>query len=65
MDGFASTLTSVFAAVFATRKSHVSFMVVLSAAVGAEINMAFAEALSDTGEETGQEIKFFEGRSSV
>src|ERR1700739_5024521 len=54
MDGSVSTLAPIFAAVFATHKPHVGFVVGLSAAVGAGISMAFAEALSDTGEETGR-----------
>jgi erythrin-vacuolar iron transport family protein len=52
MDGSVSTLAPIFAAVFATQKPHVGFVVGLSAAVGAGISMAFAEALSDTGVET-------------
>ena len=54
MDGSVSTLAPIFAAVFATQRSHVGFVVGLSAAVGAGISMAFAEALSDTGEQTGR-----------
>src|SRR4051794_37831420 len=54
MDGSVSTLAPIFAAVFATHQTHVGFVVGLSAAVGAGISMAFAEALSDTGEQTGR-----------
>ncbi|MDB5237789.1 MAG: protein of unknown function transrane [Candidatus Kaiserbacteria bacterium] len=54
MDGSVSTLAPIFAAAFATGKPHVAFIVGLSAAVGAGISMAFAEALSDTGVSTGR-----------
>ena len=61
MDGSVSTLTPIFAAAFATGKPHVAFLVGLSAAVGAGISMAFAEALSDTGEHTGRGHPFARG----
>ena len=54
MDGSVSTLAPIFAAAFATHSSHVAFVIGLSAAAGAGISMAFAEALSDTGELTGR-----------
>ncbi len=54
MDGSVSTLAPIFAAAFATHSSHTTFLIGLSAAVGAGISMAFAEALSDSGEETGR-----------
>src|SRR6185436_8105057 len=54
MDGSVSTLAPLFAAVFATRSSHIAVLIGFSAAVGAAISMAFAEALSDTGEHTGR-----------
>src|SRR5581483_2100594 len=54
MDGSVSTLAPVFAAAFATHKSWDAFLVGLAASVGAGISMAFAEALSDTGELTGR-----------
>lgn len=54
MDGSVSTLAPIFAAAFATHKPHVAFLIGVSAAVGAGISMAFAEALSDTGELTGR-----------
>lgn len=54
MDGSVSTLAPIFAAAYATHESHVAFIIGVSAAVGAGISMAFAEALSDTGEETGR-----------
>ena len=54
MDGSVSTLAPLFAAAFATHKSWDAFLVGLAASVGAGISMAFAEALSDTGELTGR-----------
>jgi hypothetical protein len=54
MDGSVSTLAPIFAVAFATRKTHIAFLVGLSAAVGAGISMAFAEALSDDGTITGR-----------
>lgn len=54
MDGSVSTLAPLFAAAFASGKPHIAFVVGISAAVGAGISMAFAEALSDTGEMTGR-----------
>jgi hypothetical protein len=54
MDGSVSTLAPIFAAAFATHNTHVAFIIGVSAAVGAAISMAFAEALSDTGHETGR-----------
>lgn len=54
MDGSVSTLSPIFAAAFATHSSHTTFLIGLSAAVGAGISMAFAEALSDSGEQTGR-----------
>ncbi len=54
MDGSVSTLAPVFAAAFATGKSRDAFLVGLAASIGAGISMAFAEALSDTGELTGR-----------
>ncbi|TAN30463.1 VIT family protein [bacterium] len=54
MDGSVSTLAPIFAAAFATRNPHIAFLIGMSAAVGAGISMAFAEALSDTGELTGR-----------
>jgi erythrin-vacuolar iron transport family protein len=54
MDGSVSTLAPIFATAFATGSAHLSFLIGSSAAVGAAISMAFAEALSDTGEHTGR-----------
>jgi len=54
MDGSVSTLAPLFAAAFATHASRDAFLVGLAASLGAGISMAFAEALSDTGELTGR-----------
>jgi rubrerythrin len=54
MDGSVSTLAPLFAAAFATHKSHDAFLVGLAASIGAGISMGFAEALSDDGSMTGR-----------
>ena len=54
MDGSVSTLAPLFAAAFATRNSHDTFLVGLAASLGAGISMGFAEALSDDGAITGR-----------
>ena len=61
MDGSISTLAPLFAAAYATGKPYVAFLIGASAAVGAAISMAFAEALSDTGKETGRGHPFIRG----
>ena len=61
MDGSVSTLAPIFAAAFATHQPHIAFLIGASAATGAGISMAFAEALSDTGEETGRGHPFMRG----
>jgi hypothetical protein len=54
MDGSVSTLAPLFAAAFATRNAHETFLVGLAASLGAGISMGFAEALSDDGSLTGR-----------
>jgi len=54
MDGSVSTLAPLFAAAFATRDTHDTFLVGLAASLGAGISMGFAEALSDDGSLTGR-----------
>jgi rubrerythrin len=54
MDGSVSTLAPVFAAAFATQRSHDAFIVGMAASLGAGISMGFAEALSDDGTLTGR-----------
>jgi len=61
MDGSVSTLAPLFAAAFATHKSHDAFLVGLAASVGAGISMAFAEALSDDGSITGRGSPWLRG----
>jgi erythrin-vacuolar iron transport family protein len=61
MDGSVSTLAPLFAAAFATKNPHIAFVVGVSAAVGAGISMAFAEALSDDGVLTGRGHPFRRG----
>jgi erythrin-vacuolar iron transport family protein len=52
MDGTVSTLAPLFAVAYATGSPRITFLVGLSAAIGAAISMGFAEALSDTGVHT-------------
>ncbi len=54
IDGTMATLAPLFAAAYATGSNHITFIVGLSAAVGAGISMAFSEGISDTGELTGR-----------
>lgn len=61
MDGSVSTLAPLFATAFATQNPHITFLVGTSAAVGAGISMAFAEALSDDGVLTGRGHPFRRG----
>jgi VIT1/CCC1 family predicted Fe2+/Mn2+ transporter len=61
MDGSVSTLAPIFAAAFATQNPHIALVIGVSSAVGAAISMAFAEALSDTGAETGRGHPFMRG----
>jgi erythrin-vacuolar iron transport family protein len=61
MDGSVSTLAPLFAAAFATRNPHETFLVGLAASLGAGISMGFAEALSDDGSLTGRGRPFTRG----
>jgi erythrin-vacuolar iron transport family protein len=61
MDGSVSTLAPLFAAAFATRTNHQTFLVGLAAAIGAGISMGFAEALSDDGSLTGRGSPWLRG----
>jgi len=54
IDGSISTLAPVFAAAFATQKTHDALLVGLAASAGAGISMGFTEALSDDGTLTGR-----------
>jgi VIT1/CCC1 family predicted Fe2+/Mn2+ transporter len=61
MDGSVSTLAPLFATVFATGDTRVTFLVGLAAAVGAAISMGFSEGLSDDGTLTGRGRPFMRG----
>jgi rubrerythrin len=54
MDGSVSTLAPIFAAAFATGDTTRTFLVGLSAAVGAGISMGFTEAAHDDGVISGR-----------
>ena len=54
MDGSVSTLAPLFATVFATGDTRVTFLVGLAAAAGVAISVAFSEGLSDDGTLTGR-----------
>jgi rubrerythrin len=54
MDGSISTLAPIFAAAFATQDSWKTFLVGLSASVGAGISMGFTEAAHDDGKISGR-----------
>jgi rubrerythrin len=61
MDGSVSTLAPVFAAAFATRATHNTFLVGLAASIGAGISMGFAEALADDGKLSGRGAPLLRG----
>jgi len=61
MDGSISSLAPLFAAAFATRDSHTTFIVGLATAVGAGISMAFSEGLSDDGKSSGRGSPWLRG----
>ena len=54
MDGSVSTLAPIFAAAFATGDTWSSFLIGLSASVGAGISMGFTEAAHDDGKLSGR-----------
>ena len=54
MDGSVSTLAPIFAAAFATHDTWKTFLVGLSASVGAGISMGFTEAAHDDGRISGR-----------
>lgn len=54
MDGSVSTLAPIFAAAFATGDTWTTFLVGLSASVGAGISMGFTEAAHDDGVISGR-----------
>lgn len=54
MDGSVSTLAPIFAAAFATHNTTQTFLVGLSASIGAGISMGFTEAAHDDGKLSGR-----------
>ncbi|NVK34542.1 MAG: VIT1/CCC1 transporter family protein [Rhodobacteraceae bacterium] len=54
MDGSVSTLAPIFAAAFATQDTWQTFLIGLSASVGAGISMGFTEAAHDDGVLSGR-----------
>jgi rubrerythrin len=54
MDGSVSTLAPIFAAAFATQDTWQTFLIGLSASIGAGISMGLTEALSDDGQLSGR-----------
>lgn len=54
MDGSVSTLAPIFAAAFATHDTWQTFLVGLSASIGAGISMGFTEAVHDDGRISGR-----------
>ena len=54
MDGSVSTLAPIFAAAFATQDTWSTFLIGLSASVGAGISMGFTEAAHDDGRISGR-----------
>ena len=64
MDGSISTLAPIFAAAFATGDSWSTFLVGLSASIGAGISMGFTEAASDDGVLTGRGSPWKRGLAS-
>ncbi|WP_156851594.1 VIT1/CCC1 transporter family protein [Bartonella refiksaydamii] len=54
MDGSVSTLAPIFAAAFATEDTHQTFLIGLSASIGAGLSMGFTEAAHDDGKLSGR-----------
>ena len=54
MDGSVSTLAPIFATAFATHNTWTTFLVGLTASIGAGISMGFTEAASDDGALSGR-----------
>jgi len=64
MDGSISTLAPIFATAFATGNTWTTFLVGLSASVGAGISMGFTEAVHDDGVLSGRGSPIKRGLSS-
>lgn len=54
IDGSISTLAPIFAAAFATYNTHQTFLIGLSASIGAGISMGLTEAVHDDGKLSGR-----------
>jgi erythrin-vacuolar iron transport family protein len=64
MDGSVSTLAPIFATAFATQNPWTTFLVGLSASVGAGISMGFTEAVHDDGKLSGRGSPWKRGLAS-
>ena len=64
MDGSVSTLAPIFATAFATQNSWTTFLVGLSASIGAGISMGFTEAAHDDGKLSGRGSPWKRGLAS-
>ena len=64
MDGSVSTLAPIFATAFATHNPWTTFLVGLSASVGAGISMGFTEAVHDDGRISGRGSPWKRGLAS-
>lgn len=64
MDGSVSTLAPIFAAAFATQDTWQTFLVGLSASLGAGISMGFTEAAHDDGRISGRGSPLIRGLAS-
>jgi len=64
MDGSVSTLAPIFATAFATHNPWTTFLVGLSASVGAGISMGFTEAVHDDGKLSGRGSPWRRGLAS-
>lgn len=64
MDGSVSTLAPIFATAFATHNPSTTFLVGLSASVGAGISMGFTEAAHDDGKLSGRGSPWKRGLAS-
>jgi rubrerythrin len=64
MDGSVSTLAPIFATAFATGNTWTTFLVGLSASIGAGISMGFTEAAHDDGKLSGRGAPWKRGLAS-
>lgn len=64
MDGSVSTLAPIFATAFATHDPWTTFLVGLSASIGAGISMGFTEAVHDDGKISGRGSPWKRGLAS-